>query len=87
MNYINSNTSELLANYTPLYGGTNSNSKNQINISVQNKQQIDNTNSRINHFQMQPNTQTRSQSYSQIENNNLVIKERENETRRVYGRS
>ena len=72
LNYINSNTSELLANYTPLYGGTNSNSKNQINISVQNKQQIDNTNSRINHFQMQPNTQTRSQSYSQIENNNLA---------------
>ena len=58
LKFINSSTSEVLGNYSPLYG-------------TQKPQQNQQDNKRPNHFQSQPQPPQRSQSYSQNENNNL----------------
>ena len=58
LKFINPSTSELIGNYSPLYG-------------TQKQQQNQQDNKRGNHFQSQQQPAQRSQSYSQNENNNL----------------
>ena len=58
LKFINPSTSELIGNYSPLYG-------------TQKQQQKQQDNKRGNHFQSQQQPAQRSQSYSQNENNNL----------------